>query len=291
MARPGAGALGSHPLQECFAEKFVEAGGSLPLGSISFGRVVFKSDDFFNEATKATYQEVLAGEYLINPINLNYDLKSLRTALSEINTCVSPAYIVLKVKRAPDKNFLKHQLHAFDLFHMKTLGAGVRQTITFADIGDCRTYLPPLPEQTRIAAFLDQETAKIDALVAEQERLMELLKEKRQAVISHAVTKGLNPKAALKSSGIEWLGDVPAHWEIRRVKTVSTFTTSGPRGWSERISENGHLFIQSGDLNDSLEIKFDEAKRVQVENDAEASRLDYVMAVSSFASRELKQAT
>jgi len=201
-----------------FEEKFVEAGGALPLGSISFGRVVFKSDEFFNEATKATYQEVLAGEFLINPINLNYDLKSLRTALSEINTCVSPAYIVLKAKGTPDKNFLKHQLHAFDLFHMKTLGAGVRQTITFADIGACRTYLPPLPEQTRITAFLDQETAKIDALVAEQERLMALLKEKRQAVISHAVTKGLNPKAALKPSGIEWLGDVPAHWETGPLK-------------------------------------------------------------------------
>jgi type I restriction enzyme S subunit len=204
-----------------FEEKFVEAGGSLPLGSISFGRVVFKSDDFFNEATKATYQEVLAGEFLINPINLNYDLKSLRTALSEINTCVSPAYIVLKAKRAPDKNYLKHQLHAFDLFHMKTLGAGVRQTITFEDIGTCQTYLPPLPEQTRIAAFLDQETAKIDTLVAEQERLMELLKEKRQSAISHAVTKGLNPKAPMMPSGVEWLGDVPTHWEVKPVKFVA----------------------------------------------------------------------
>ena len=76
---------------------------------------------------------------------------------------------------------------------------------------------PPLPEQTHIAAFLDRETAKIDALVAEQRRLMELLKEKRQAVISHAVTKGLNPEAPMKDSGVEWLGDVPAHWEVIRI--------------------------------------------------------------------------
>jgi type I restriction enzyme S subunit len=93
----------------------------------------------------------------------------------------------------------------------------VRQTIAFGDIGTCQTYLPPLPEQTRIASLLDQETAKIDELVAEQQRLMALLKEKRQAVISHAVTKGLNPKAALKHSGIEWLGDVPAHWSVAAV--------------------------------------------------------------------------
>ena len=213
-----------------FEEKFVGAEGALPLGSISFGRVVFKSEDFFNEATKATYQEVLAGEFLINPINLNYDLKSLRTAFSEINTCVSPAYIVLKAKGAPDKNYLKHQLHAFDLFHMKTLGAGVRQTITFGDIGTCQTYLPPLPEQTRIAEFLDQETTKIDALVAEQEQLMELLKEKRQAVISHAVTKGLNPNTPMKQSGIEWLGDVPAHWKVIALKRIANVQTGMAKG-------------------------------------------------------------
>jgi type I restriction enzyme S subunit len=69
----------------------------------------------------------------------------------------------------------------------------------------------------RIAAFLDRETAKIDGLVGEQRRLIELLKEKRQAVISHAVTKGLNPHAPMKPSGIEWLGDVPEHWETRTI--------------------------------------------------------------------------
>ena len=77
-------------------------------------------------------------------------------------------------------------------------------------------YAPLLPEQTAIAEFLDRETGKIDELVAEQRRLMELLKEKRQAVISHAVTKGLNPHAPMKPSGIEWLGDVPEHWTVKR---------------------------------------------------------------------------
>jgi type I restriction enzyme S subunit len=71
---------------------------------------------------------------------------------------------------------------------------------------------PPVEEQGIVAAFLDRETAKIDALVAEQQRLIELLKEKRQAVISYAVTKGLNPAAPMKDSGIKWLGDVPEHW-------------------------------------------------------------------------------
>ena len=86
---------------------------------------------------------------------------------------------------------------------------------------------PPLPEQTAIAEFLDRETAKIDGLVAEQRRLMELLQEKRQAVISHAVTKGLNPNAPMKPSGIEWLGDVPEHWKVGPVKRF--FESLNPR--------------------------------------------------------------
>ncbi len=82
--------------------------------------------------------------------------------------------------------------------------------------------VPPSPEQQEIAAFLDHETAKIDALIAEQQRLIELLKEKRQAVISHAVTKGLNLNAPMKDSGVDWLGEVPAHWEVSRLRWYAT---------------------------------------------------------------------
>jgi type I restriction enzyme S subunit len=85
-------------------------------------------------------------------------------------------------------------------------------SMTKGALSSHRVACPPLPEQTQIAAFLDRETAKIDELVAEQRRLMELLKEKRQAVISHAVTKGLKPDVPMNPSGIEWLGDVPRHW-------------------------------------------------------------------------------
>lgn len=137
---------------------------------------------------------------------------------------------------------------------------------------DERAPFPPTGEQVAIAAFLDRETAKIDALVAEQERLIELLKEKRQAVISHAVTKGLNRHAPMKPSGIEWLGDVPAHWTVGRVRLISSFMTSGPRGWSERVGTEGALFIQSGNLDDDLALDFAGAQRVAVDVSAEATR-------------------
>lgn len=81
--------------------------------------------------------------------------------------------------------------------------------------------MPDFDAQEKIANFLDHETAKIDALIAKQQQLIQLLKEKRQAVISHAVTKGLNPNAPMKDSGIEWLGEVPAHWDVKRLKNVA----------------------------------------------------------------------
>jgi type I restriction enzyme S subunit len=87
-------------------------------------------------------------------------------------------------------------------------------------LGAFPTCVPPLAEQKVIEGVLDFETAKIDALIAEQQRLIELLKEKRQAIVSHAVTKGLHPDAPMKSSGIEWLGDVPAHWEVKQLRQV-----------------------------------------------------------------------
>lgn len=90
--------------------------------------------------------------------------------------------------------------------------------------------VPSREEQQAIAAFLDCETGKIDALIAEQRRLVELLAEKRQAVISHAVTKGLNPNVSMKDSGIEWLGEVPEHWEVIALKRIADVQTGVAKG-------------------------------------------------------------
>jgi len=199
----------------------------LPAGSISFGKVVYKDAEILSNETKASYQEVLSGEFLVNPLNLNYDLISLRTALSSIDVVVSTGYIVLKSSGDLNANYTRWLLQQFDVAHMKTLGAGVRQTINYADIGNSYFSQPTSLEQTQIAAFLDHETAKIDLLIGQQQELIRLLKEKRQAVISHAVTKGLNPHAPLKDSGIEWLGQVPAHWSVKPLKYLMSLTSGG----------------------------------------------------------------
>jgi type I restriction enzyme S subunit len=105
--------------------------------------------------------------------------------------------------------------------------ASAQSGVYMGDLVSTVTVLTPLEEQTQIANFLDYETAKIDALIEKQQQLIRLLKEKRQAVISHAVTEGLNSDAPMRDSGVEWLGEVPAHWEVKRAKYVIAALESG----------------------------------------------------------------
>ncbi len=121
--------------------------------------------------------------------------------------------------------------------------------------------LPSLPEQTKIVAFLDHETSKIDALIAKQQRLISLLEEKRQAVICHAVTKGLDPTATLRPSGIDWLGDVPAHWKVKRAKHVSNIFVP-QRNKPDLNEDNGVAWATMDDMKS----KFIQETRLKVEH-------------------------
>lgn len=113
-------------------------------------------------------------------------------------------------------------LYAMSLVRFDLLAnPGAVPSLNEGQIGEFRLAIPPMVEQDSIARFLDRETAKIDALVEEQRRLIELLKEKRQAVISQAVTKGLNPHVTTKPSSIEWLGKVPEHWAVMPLKWLT----------------------------------------------------------------------
>lgn len=118
-------------------------------------------------------------------------------------------------------------------------------------VGSINLPTPPYAEQSVIANFLDHETAKIDALVAEQERLIELLKEKRQAVISHAVTKGLDPSVPMKDSGVEWLGEVPVHWEVRALRRVISAIEQGwsPECYAREAEEQEWGVLKAGCVN------------------------------------------
>jgi type I restriction enzyme S subunit len=116
--------------------------------------------------------------------------------------------------------------------------------------------IPP-SEQKQIARFLDHETGKIDALIEKQQTLIALLKEKRQAVISHAVTKGLNPEARMKDSGVEWLGDVPEHWEVKKVKNLACLISKGttPSTIGGDFVDQGIRFLKAENVGKSLHIE------------------------------------
>jgi type I restriction enzyme S subunit len=127
-------------------------------------------------------------------------------------------------------------------------GAGGQQRVGDSFAANYEIVLPPLAERSQIARFLDFETARIDALIDKQEQLIALLKEKRQAVISHAVTKGLNPDAPLRDSGVEWLGMVPAHWEVTKLHHLSSRIGDGLHGTPNYQDGTGLYFINGNNL-------------------------------------------
>lgn len=133
--------------------------------------------------------------------------------------------VVASPLKSMDTIWLGEMLRAMNLNQYSVSAA--QPGLSMELVGNLRTMLPPEDEQKAISSFLDVETSKIDGLVSEQRRLIELLKEKRQAVISHAVTKGLNPNAPMKPSGIQWLGDVPEHWKVKPLKYLATFRSGG----------------------------------------------------------------
>ncbi|CAM3537061.1 restriction endonuclease subunit S [Halomonas lysinitropha] len=145
-------------------------------------------------------------------------------------------------------------------------GAGGQKRVPDDFVRNFSIAWPPYKEQEEIQAFLDHETARIDALVEQQQRLIKLLKEKRQAVLSHAVTKGLDPEVPMKDSGVEWLGEVPAHWVRKRLKNVTPFITVGiVVNPSNYLAEEGLPFIYGGEVREGY-IVVDKARKISLED-------------------------
>ncbi len=190
------------------------------------------------------YQVVEPGDFAMN----HMDLLTGYVDISRRLGVTSPDYRVFSIAE-PGRSDPGYLLYIFQMgYRQKILyayGQGSSQLgrwrLPTEEFQDWAIPFPSLEEQASITTFLDRETAKIDALIAEQQRLIELLQEKRQAVISHAVTKGLNPDAPMKDSGVEWLGEVPEHWitgklcYYARLDTGSTPDRQRPEYWNGDI--------------------------------------------------------
>lgn len=160
---------------------------------------------------------------------------------SEYSGCVSPAYTVLKPARAIAPRYFKYLMKSapyIAALQSSTDSLREGKSITYDQFGAILHPYPSLDEQEAISRFLDHETVKIDRLIEKQQQLIELLKEKRQAVISHAVTKGLHPNAKMKDSGVEWLGEVPEHWIVTKFK-YEVFFQEGPGIMASDFRETG----------------------------------------------------
>jgi type I restriction enzyme S subunit len=196
-------------------------------------------DNLTNAATLEGYKEVRKGDLVTN-IMLAWN-GSL--GFSPLDGITSPAYSIYRLQGNNSERFF-HYLLRTDKYksEFKRNSTGVvesRLRLYSDDFFAMETLLPPFPEQTAIATFLDQKTAQIDRAIAQKERLIELLRERKQIVIQQAVTRGLDPTVAMKDSGVEWIGEVPGHWEVKPLKHIG-FMQSGETIKPESFTEEGY---------------------------------------------------
>lgn len=195
--------------------------------------------------------------------------------LAEQEGLISSEALVIRSKAELHSAFLKYYLLSRDFINIvdsSTYGSKMPRA-SWDFIGNLPIVLPGIEEQEIIARFLDFKTAQIDALIAKKQALLDKLAEKRTALISHAVTKGLDPSAPMKDSGVVWLGEIPKHWNAVRLRYASEFVTSGSRGWAEFYSNEGYVFLRITNVSRiSIQPLLEDIRRVSPPDTAEGKR-------------------
>lgn len=174
----------------------------------------------------------------------------------QVEGLVSPAYVVAEPTREMHSAYMEHLLRTpMAIEEMWRYSRGIadfRLRLYWEEFRDIRVCVPPSSEQQTILTALERETARIDKLIKRKTRFIELLAEKRRALITHAVTKGLNPKVEMNDSGVEWLGEVPKHWRVGRLKHLGRLKGgSGFPPHLQRRPDNEMPFYKVGDLGKS----------------------------------------
>ena len=194
--------------------------------SLSYGRIKRKdinTAEGLLPASFDTYQIVEEGNIVMRLTDLQNDHKSLRVGLVKEEGIVTSAYVCLGVYDSIFPSYLYNVLHSYDIKKLfYSMGGGLRQNLNWQGLKKLDIPLPLKDEQQAIVAYIEEKCQMIDAYVADKEKEIELLQEMKQKTIADAVTKGLNPDAKMKDSGISWIGEIPEHWEVKRIASLFT---------------------------------------------------------------------
>ena len=203
----------------------------------------------------STYQRIAEGDFVFCLFDIEETPRTV--GLSTKQGMITSAYTAFKPTQKIEPKFFYYLFESID--DVKGFGteySGLRKTIRPTRFVKLNVCYPTLDEQNQIAQFLDKETAKIDELIAKQEQLIELLEEQRKSVISYAVTKGLNPNAPMKDSGVEWLGEVPEHWQVLQNRYSFNFS-KGLSITKENLQDTGIPCVSYGEVHSKLDLDFD----------------------------------
>ncbi|UGB29950.1 restriction endonuclease subunit S [Metabacillus sp. B2-18] len=174
--------------------------------------------------------------------------------VSKYRGIVSPAYIVCKLVGELNFKYIHYLLRSPQFktqYNRISYGVRIGQwDMRYDDFKNIKLYLPPLDEQEQIVKYLDSQLAKINKFIKSKKKLISVLKEQKQAVINEAVTKGINPNVKMKPSGVDWLSDIPEHWEVRRLKNLGKATIGLTYSPADLVDETGTLVLRSSNIKD-----------------------------------------
>ena len=240
--------------------------------SLSYGQIVVKPPERLHGLVPSsfeTYQIVNPLDIVIRPTDLQNDWNSLRFGLSRHRGIITSAYLCFSTTNETTPEYGYLLLHSYDLMKVfYGLGSGLRRNLDWTDFKYLPCCVPPLPEQTAIVRFLDYADRRIRRYIRAKQKLIALLSEQKQAIIHQAVTGRIDvrtsrPYSAYKPSGVEWLGVVPAHWEVRRLKSLLRRIDQGVSPQAENYLADGAAWgvLKAGCVNRGV-FKESEHKRL-----------------------------
>lgn len=242
--------------------------------SLSYGKVKRKSIDTVEGLLPESfdgYNIIEKDDIVLRLTDLQNDHTSLRVGLAEERGIITSAYLTIRNRNNFCPKYLYYYLHSFDIAKgFYGMGAGVRQGLNWDGVKWLKILAPSVPEQERIAAFLDAECAEIDAVLEKTRASIEEYKKLKQAVITQAVTKGIRGDRPMKDSGIEWIGDIPAEWSVVKGRRLILATQNGLTRRNLEKSE-GFIVLKLKNLDANGNIDYSEVNRVAL-TDEEKSK-------------------